>query len=451
MQALGPSAVSHASLSVFPAGAAMRSNPRWLSKTTNAERDRGDGAWCADWIDAACKQTADTIAGKVGEPIVCRPFQRDLLGALLARRKDGRRKHRSALVGMPRKNGKSSLASGIALFELLEGPDGGQVLSCAAEKEQARIVFGTAKRMVELDAELSARVTCYRDALDVKATGSVYRVLSAEAYSKEGLNPSLVVFDEVHAQPNRELWDVMAQAQGARVEPLMLGITTAGVMSDTTGNNSLCFDLYLHGRDVGAGIVTDPSFFFCWWEPRDTNTDHRDPKVWADANPGLGDIVASEDFEAVVVKTPEAEFRTKRLNIFTAAQSAWLPFGAWDACAEATTIGDGADVVLGFDGSFNNTAPRWLSCPSRNGRTSTWSLVGNGPRAQATSGRSISTRSRTRSAQRVSDGRCGRLSVTHSGGRARCRSSPRNDFRWSNSRSRRRGWCPRRNASTKRS
>ncbi len=329
--------------------------PRWLSKTTPAERRRGDGPIATQFIDGLCKITKETIAGRVGEPITLRSWQQELLGALLARRVDGRLRHRQALIGMPRKNGKSALGSGLALFGLLFGPEGGEVYSCAAEREQARIVFGMAKRMVELEPELVEQITPYRDVLEVKSTGSIYRVLSAEAYSKEGLSPSLVLFDEVHAQPNRELWDVMNLGSGARVEPLVLGITTAGVRTDNSGQDSLCYQLYTHGQRVASGEVDDPSFFFAWWEPRaGANADHRDPKVWTESNPGYGDLVSAEDFASVLPKTPEHEFRIKRTNVFVTAQQAWLPYGAWDARALGVGISDGTSVVLGFDGSFNN-------------------------------------------------------------------------------------------------
>lgn len=329
--------------------------PRWLTKTSPAERRRGDGPLAVEFVNGLCRITKDTVAGPVGDLIVLRPWQCELLGGLLARRGDGRYRHRQALVGMPRKNGKSALGSGLALFGLLFGPDGGEVYSCAAEKEQARIVFGAARRMVALEPELGGVVTAYRDALEVKSTGSVYRVLSAEAYSKEGLNPSLVIFDEVHAQPNRELWDVMALAMGARVEPLMVGITTAGVMVDATGRDSLCYEMYRHGQLVAQGLEQDPAFFFAWWEPKaGVAADHASPKVWAEANPGFGDIVAAEDFVAMLPRTPENEFRTKRTNVFTADRVAWLPFGAWERCEQQGPVPDGADVVLGFDGSFNN-------------------------------------------------------------------------------------------------
>lgn len=328
--------------------------PRWLTAVPADDIARGDGAHAAEFIEQMCRITKDSVAGGAGSPIVMRPWQRELLGHLLARRPDGRYRHRQALVGVARKNGKSALGAGLALYGLLMGPEGGEVYSCAGEKEQAKIVFSTARRMVEMEPELADICKCYRDVIEVPSTGSFYRALSAEAFTKEGLNPHEVVFDEVHVQPNRELWDVMALASGARVEPLMVGITTAGVKTDSSGGDSLCYGLYQHGRKVAAGEVDDPSFFMAWWEPADRKADHRDPATWREANPGFDDLVAAEDFASAVLKTPEAEYRTKRCNQWVSTATTWLPAGAWDGCAEPRAVPDLAEVVLGFDGSFSN-------------------------------------------------------------------------------------------------
>lgn len=300
-----------------------------------------------------CRITKDSIAGGAGSPIELRGWQRQTLSGLLARRPDGRYLHRTSLVGVARKNGKSALGAGLALYGLVCGPDGGEVYSCAGDRDQARIVFGAAKRMVELEPELADLCKPYRDAIEIPSTGSVYRVLSAEAYTKEGLNPTLVVFDEVHVQPNRELWDVMALAMGARPEPMLIGITTAGVRFDSSGRDSLCYGLYEHGKRVCSGEVDDPSFFMAWWEPTASDADFRAPDTWRQANPGFGDIVAAEDFVAAVMRTPENEFRIKRCNQWVTDATAWLPAGTWDAITATQEIQNGTEVVLGFDGSFN--------------------------------------------------------------------------------------------------
>jgi phage terminase large subunit-like protein len=210
--------------------------------------------------------------------------------------------------------------------------------------------------MVELDPELSSMFTLYRDVIEYKDKGSVYRALSAEAYTKEGLNPSpIVIFDEVHAQPNRELWDVMSLAGGARSDSLLLGITTAGVKTQANGQDSLAYSLYQYGQKLVKGELADPSFFFAWWEPKNPEADHRDKQLWIESNPGFADIVDAEDFESAVLRTPEAEFRTKRTNCFVSTATAWLPTGSWEALIDAErTPEPGEDVILAFDGAFSN-------------------------------------------------------------------------------------------------
>jgi phage terminase large subunit-like protein len=330
--------------------------PKWLTPATDKEIANGDGELYSQFAEAVCRVTKDSIAAPAGELISLRPWQKELLGHALARKENGRFKHRTALIGMARKNGKSALASSIGLAGLTLGGNGSEIYSCAADRDQARIVFGTARRMVELDPELSSMFTLYRDAIEFKDKGSVYRVLSAEAYTKEGLNPSpLVIFDEVHAQKNRELWDVMSLAGGARNDSLLFGITTAGVKSAGDGQDSLCYSMYQYGQRLVKGEAKDPSFFFAWWEPANVEGDHRDPKQWIESNPGISDIVYIEDFESAVLRTPEAEFRTKRTNCFVSTSTAWLPTGSWEALADKDRFPEPAeDVVLAFDGAFSN-------------------------------------------------------------------------------------------------
>jgi phage terminase large subunit-like protein len=330
--------------------------PRWITPVDLADRKRGDGPLYSEFAEAVCRVTKDSVAAPAGELLHLRDWQKELLNYALARRPDGRMKHRVALIGMARKNGKSALAASMGLSALTLGGNGSEIYSCAADRDQARIVFGTAKRMVELDPELSSMFTLYRDVIEYKDKGSVYRALSAEAYTKEGLNPSpIVIFDEVHAQPNRELWDVMSLAGGARSDSLLLGITTAGVKTQANGQDSLAYSLYQYGQKLVKGELVDPSFFFAWWEPRNPEADHRDKQLWIESNPGFADIVDAEDFESAVLRTPEAEFRTKRTNCFVSTATAWLPTGSWEALIDAErTPEPGEDVILAFDGAFSN-------------------------------------------------------------------------------------------------
>ncbi len=307
-----------------------------------------DGPDVIDFIQGFCRGTKGDRAGQL---IVLDQWQRDPITDLMALRPDGLRKHRTALIGMPRKNGKSTLCSGLALYLLvMDGEPGAEVYSCAGDKEQARIVFGEAKKMVEADEQLSTLLTTYRDAIEFKRAGAVYRVLSAESYTKEGLNPSGVIFDELHVQPNRELWDVMNLGSGTRRQPLRVAITTAGYDLET-----ICGEQYQYGKKVQAGEIDDPTFFFRWYEPSRSDCDWRDPNIWAESNPALGNFLFLEALEEDSRKVPENIFRRYHLNQWTSTETAWLPFGAWAACKEdSLELDTSLPIHVGIDIALYN-------------------------------------------------------------------------------------------------
>lgn len=327
--------------------------PRWLTPVEEAHINQGEGQLAIDFAEAFGIITKDSVAGKQGDPLVLRDWQKDLVRHIFAHDENGL-KHRTNLIGMPRKNGKSALGSILALYSLILGPKGGEVYSVAAEKEQARIVFADARRIIENSPDLSQVTNLYRDAIEVPTLGSVYRVLSAEAYSKEGLNPHFVLFDELHAQPNRDLFDVMSLAMGARGNlATLVAITTAGVKADNTGKDSIAYELKQYGEKISRGEEVDPTFFMAWWE---SDGDFRSPETWAKSNPGFNDLNARSDFESAVRRTPEAQFRTKRCNQFVSSRDSWLPDGLWEARESEIDIKPEDDIILGFDGSFNNDA-----------------------------------------------------------------------------------------------
>ena len=327
--------------------------PQWLTPIDPEAIAVGKGELAIEFVEAFGIITKDSIAGNAGTPLVLRDWQKDLIRHLYAGDGNGGYLHQINLVGLPRKQGKSALGSTLAIFDLLFGPRGGEVYSAAAEKEQARIVFGSAKKLIEAHEELSSMTKLYRDAIEVPSTGSVYRVLSAEAYSKEGLNASSIWLDELHALPDRTLYDVLALSMGARGKKAhLVAITTAGRKSDSTGNDSIAYTLYQTGQRI-ANKEIDPSMFMAWWEaPKDA--DHRDPKTWELSSPGYGDICSAEDYATAVQLTPEAEFKTKRLNIWTNTKAAWLPAGAWQQIEDEFEIDPNDEYVLGFDGSWKN-------------------------------------------------------------------------------------------------
>jgi len=335
--------------------------PRILTPVPVEDIARGDGELVTEFIEALCPQVKDSVGGRAGEPLLLRDWQKQLVGNVFARRPDGRLRHRSSLVLLPRKSGKSALGSGIALYSLMMSGQGAEVYSAASDREQARIVFGAAKAMIESSPELRANTKLFRDAIEVPETGSVYRVLSSDSSRQEGLSPNLVVFDELHAQPNRRMYDVLSLAMGARPEAMLLAITTPGVKSDSSGQDSVAYALWQYGKRVADGEADDDSFFMAHWgAPEDAN--YRDPEVWRAANPGYGDLQDVDDFESAMKRTPEAEFRTKRLGTWVNAQTAWLPSGAWDTLPETVAPVDDTPVVVGFDGSFSNDSTALVGC-----------------------------------------------------------------------------------------
>jgi phage terminase large subunit-like protein len=309
------------------------------------------GVLVREFVEGYCRVTKESVGGSAGSLIRFRDWQSNISQCIYARRADRRLRHRQALIGLPRKNGKSAIGSSFALHGLVMSDPGSEVYSCAADKEQARIVFGVAKRMVELDPELSDIIKPYRDALEYKQAGSVYKVLSSEAFTKEGLNPTTIIYDELHAAPTDELYNVMTLAQGSRKNPLFIAITTAGVKYDQTGAESICYRLYQHGVAVSKNEIEDPTFYMAWWGAPE-GADYKDEAVWAAANPGYDDLIDPDDFRSVVKRVHENEFRTKRLNQWVSSKQAWLPQGAWDACRTDREFTPGRKgVVLGFDGS----------------------------------------------------------------------------------------------------
>lgn len=190
-----------------------------------------------------------------GKPIKLEPFQKKVLRDIFQTKdKKGLRKYNLALMGVPKKNGKSTLASGIALYMLFTEPNA-EVYGAAGDKDQARIIFQMTKKAIERNPILLDSVKIYRDEIIVPSTDSLYKVLSADAPTSHGLNPIAVIFDEIWNQPNRDLYDALTQSP-TRKEPLTFIVTYAGV--DQT---SLLYELYQNGTQK-----KDPKMYFYWSE-----------------------------------------------------------------------------------------------------------------------------------------------------------------------------------------
>ena len=274
-----------------------------------------------------------------GLPIVLQQWQRDIIGTLFGwYRADGTRRYRSAYIEVPRKAGKSTMSAGIALLALyMDDEPGAEVYSCAAEREQAAIVFELAKEQVLRNPALTRRSKTYRRSITHidQTTGMLvgaYHALSAESSSKHGYNPHCIIFDELHAQKTSSLWDVMNTGVGARRQPLVIAITTAG-----HDRESVCYQQREYAAKVRDGIIDDPSHLpviYC----ADREDDWTDPAVWHKAQPNLGisvseEFYASECRKAQENKAFENTFKRLYLNIWTEQADRAMPMDAWDACA----------------------------------------------------------------------------------------------------------------------
>jgi phage terminase large subunit-like protein len=262
-----------------------------------------------------------------GKPFVLERWQQEYVRRLFEAR-DGVRKVRTSLLAIPRKNGKSSLCAGIALKLLLENEPGAEVYSCAADRDQARLVFEMAKVCVEQSPSLRSRLKVYRNSIVREETHSFYKALSAEAFTKHGLNAHGVIFDELHAQPTRELVDVMQTSMGARRQPMLVYITTAGY-----DRRSVCWEIWKYAEAVSSGAVKDESFLPAIYAAA-VDDDWRNEATWRKANPNLGvsvklDYLRSECARAVEMPSYENTFRQLHLNQWTEQDTRWLRMDHW--------------------------------------------------------------------------------------------------------------------------
>jgi phage terminase large subunit-like protein len=249
---------------------------------------------------------------------------------------DGRRRYREAFVFVPRKNGKTTLIAGFCLFVLVaDGEPGAEIYSAAADREQATLVFDQAKGMVHQNPLLAERLKIYgglgQRAIMYESQMSSYKVISADADTKHGYNTHLAVIDELHAQPNRELVDVLGTSTGSRRQPLILYITTSDYERP-----SICNEKYDYATKIRDGIIDDASFLPVVYEAT-KDDDWKDPKIWRKANPNFG-ISVSEEYlareckRAQEVPSYENTFKRLHLNIRTEQAERWIQMEHWDLC-----------------------------------------------------------------------------------------------------------------------
>ena len=269
-----------------------------------------------------------------GEPFWLLPWQeqivRDIFGIV---DENGRRQFRTAYIEIGKKNGKSELAAAVALYLLYaDNEPSAEVYGAAADRQQASIVFDVAKRMVEKAPALLKRtkmLAATKRMVNYSNAG-FYQVLSAETATKHGLNVSGLVFDELHTQPNRKLYDVLTKGSGdAREQPLYFLITTAG-----TDRESICYELHCKALEIMKGNKIDSTFYPVVYGLPD-DADWMDEENWYRANPSLGQTIQIERVreafnEAIDNPAEENVFKQLRLNMWVSSLTRFIPEQIYD-------------------------------------------------------------------------------------------------------------------------
>jgi phage terminase large subunit-like protein len=274
-----------------------------------------------------------------------RPWQRQIISDLFGTlRSDGLRQYHTAYVSIGKKNGKTEIAAGIALFGLTcDNEPGVEVYSAASTRDQASIAFRVAAQMVRNDEVLSdmCRIIDSTKTILLRDDPSCfYKAISADAGTQDGINPHFVIFDELHRQRTRDLWDVLKFGGDTRAQPLLFAITTAGVY----GESPVCEEQHGYADSILRGVFKDPTFYPViyrlgekddWTVEGEPATETREATGWYKANPALGDFLpilrVREAFEkALKMPTEQASFRRLRLNEWSQQETRWIDLHQWD-------------------------------------------------------------------------------------------------------------------------
>jgi phage terminase large subunit-like protein len=271
-----------------------------------------------------------------GQIIHLEPWQQFHLWVLFGwKRADGLRRFRTFYLEVGRKNGKSTEAAGVGLYLLVaDGEPGAEIYSAATTRDQARITHSEATRMVKSSPALRKRLTVFKDNIHIQDTASKYEPLSSDYDKMDGLNVQAAVVDEVHAHPTGDLWDILETATSSRRQPLMFAITTAGF-----NRASLCYQLHEYTEKILDGVVEDDSFFGIIYTI-DEGDEWEDESAWVKANPNLGVSKKLDDVRRLAERAKEMPSRLNaflrlHLNIWTQAETRWVPVEHWKTCGVA--------------------------------------------------------------------------------------------------------------------
>ena len=314
---------------------------------------------------------------KALKPFILELWQQGIVGHLFGwkAKETGLRRFREAFIFIPRKSGKTLLGAGISLYFLFcEAERGMEVYCCASDRGQAKLLFDVSKAMIVKDEEMKKRADVLRHEIRYRERDSYYKVISSEASSKHGYSSNLVILDELHAIQDRELVNVLQTSTGARREPLIISLSTAGY-----DRESVCYEKYQYAEKVRDEIIQDKNFFPVIFEaPKDAAFD--DPEIWAGCNPNLGQSISMEYLKREserAKETPiyESVFRRLHMNQWTEADNPFISVDKWNACQGAMPNLSGRECFGGLDLSSTQDLTSFSLCFPPNGEDEPYYLL----------------------------------------------------------------------------
>lgn len=294
--------------------------------------DEHSAQHAVDFIEGLCTHVKGAMAGK---PLILAEWEKnEVIRPLFGwKKKDGKRRYKQAWIEIPRKNNKTTLSSAISLYLLFgDGEAGAEIYNAASSKEQARLGFDISKQMIKQNKTLSDNSDIFENSIVLSGTNSFLKAISAEAYSKHGFNAHGIIFDEIHAQPNNELWDVLATSTGSRKQPLMVAITTAGVMK----KGHIAWENHNIAMGIKRGTIKDDTMLVVIYGA-DSTDDPFKPETWAKCNPGLGGSISLEYLQEQAKKARNQPsylntFKRLHLNVWTSTEKQFISPANWNAC-----------------------------------------------------------------------------------------------------------------------
>ena len=322
----------------------------WKTKNPPWENDKLSRA---EKVIAFIEVLPVTAGMDAGKRLVLRDWQKEIIYSIYAVGDDNCRLVRTAVLSLPRKQGKTSLAAALALAHLIgpEVEERGQIFSCAADREQASLIFREMEALIIRVPEFNERcnIRAFTKEIIDEETGSVYRALSSDARKAHGLSPSFVVYDELAQSKDRELWDNISTGTGARLEPLSIVIST-----QSADPHHILSELIDYALSIEEGTLPhDPTFYGKIYTAPDT-ADPWSEETWFKCNPALGDFRSLEEMrsfadQAKLMPQKEAAFRNLYLNQRVETSGKFISTAAYDACVGLIPDLSGRAMWAGLD------------------------------------------------------------------------------------------------------